>query len=162
MLDIAKNAKISTLADIEDSKIGTRIVIAAGVTIDSFVKIKPVGGLGDLMIGKNSFINSGVVIYTGNGVIIGENVLIAANCTIAPVNHEFTAKDKSIVEQGFMPSRGGIVIEDDVWVGANSVILDGSLLRKGCVVGANSLINGELEENSINIGSPVVCVGYRQ
>ena len=36
--------------------------------------------------------------------------------------------------------RGGIVIEDDVWIGANCVLLDGAVLRRGCVVGAGSLV----------------------
>lgn len=162
MLIISPDSHISKLADIEDSVRGSRIVIEEGVMIDSFVKIKPVGGTGDVHIGKNSFINSGVVIYSGNGITIGQDVLIAANCTFAPVNHEFRARDKKIVEQRFQPSRGGIVVEDDVWIGANCVILDGAVLRKGCVVGAQSVVRGELEPYSINVGNPLKIVGYRE
>ncbi|HUW50438.1 MAG TPA: DapH/DapD/GlmU-related protein [Sulfuricella sp.] len=162
MLVISPDSRISKLADIEDSVRGSRIVIEEGVMIDSFVKIKPVGGTGDVHIGKNSFINSGVVIYSGNGVMIGQDVLVAANCTFAPVNHEFRARDKKIVEQRFQPSRGGIVVEDDVWIGANCVILDGAILRKGCVVGAQSVVRGELEPYSINVGNPLKRVGYRE
>ena len=162
MLVISEKAHVSKLADIEDSVKGTRITIEDGVHIDAFVKIKPAGGLGDAYIGKGTYINSGVVIYSGNGVVIGEDVLIASNCTIAAVNHEFEAKDRRIVTQRFQPSRGGITIEDDVWIGANSVILDGAILRKGCVVGALSLVNKELEPYSINVGSPARCIGYRK
>lgn len=161
MLKISNNAKISELADIEDSVFGSCIIIEEGVMIDSFVKIKPVGGRGDIHIGKNSYINSGVVIYSGNGVDIGENVLIAANCTLAPVNHHYKSKSRKIVEQGFQPNRGGIKIEDDVWIGANVVILDGSILHKGCVVGANSLVNSELDSYSLYIGSPVKKIDER-
>ncbi|HEY8293682.1 MAG TPA: hypothetical protein VIG44_14430, partial [Thermomicrobiales bacterium] len=89
MLIIAESARISKLADIEESVRGTRIVIEDGVRIDAFVKIKPVGGSGDVRIGRNSYINSGVVIYSGNGVTIGEDVLVAANCTFAAVNHAY-------------------------------------------------------------------------
>jgi virginiamycin A acetyltransferase len=162
MLVIADTAQISKLADIEDSVRGTRTIIEDGVRIDAFVKIKAVGGTGDVRIGRNSYINSGVVIYSGNGVTIGADVLIAANCTFAAVNHAYREKGRKIVEQRFAPSRGGIVIEDDVWVGANTVLLDGAILRKGCVVGANSLVNAELEPYSINVGSPAQCVGYRE
>jgi len=161
MLEISKKAKISKLADIEDSVRGSELFIDDGVNIDSFVKIKFVGGSGNIRIEKNSYINSGTVIYSGNGISIGENVLIAANCTLAPVNHAIK-KDKAMIDQRFMPSRGGIIIEDDVWIGANSVILDGAVLRKGCVVGAHSLVNSELESYSINIGSPTKRVGYRE
>jgi virginiamycin A acetyltransferase len=162
MLIIAKTAQISKLADIEESVRGTRSVIEDGVRIDAFVKIKPVGGSGDVRIGRNSYINSGVVIYSGNGVTIGEDVLVAANCTFAAVNHAYRERGRKIVEQRFAPSRGGIVIEDDVWVGANTVLLDGATLRRGCVVGANSLVNCELEPYSINVGSPAKRVGYRE
>ena len=161
MLVISKKAEISRLADIEDSIKGSKITIEDRVMIDAFVKIKAVGGSGDVRIGKNSYINSGVVIYSGNGIDIGEDVLIAANCTLAPVNHAFRSKETTISRQGFHPSKGGIVIENDVWIGANTVILDGAILRKGCVVGANSLVNGELNPYSINIGSPVKQVGMR-
>jgi virginiamycin A acetyltransferase len=161
MLLISDKAIISKLADIEDSVRGTKIIIDEGVRVDSFVKIKPVGGVGDVHIGKNSYVNSGVVIYSGNGVDIGEGVLIAANCTLAPVNHEHRSKDKPIIQQGFMPSKGGIKIEDDVWIGANSVILDGAVIRRGAVVAACSLVLGELEPYSINAGVPAKLTGRR-
>jgi acetyltransferase-like isoleucine patch superfamily enzyme len=162
VLIISDRAHISKLADIEDSVRGSKIVIEDGVVIDSFVKIKPAGGSGDLRIRRNSYINSGCVLYTGNGIQIGENVLIAANCTLAPVNHEFRRRSMKIVEQGFQPSRGGIVIEDDVWVGAGCVLLDGCRLGKGCVIGANSTVQGAVEPYSINVGSPLTSLGFRE
>ena len=98
------------------------------MVIDAFVKIKPAGGSGDVVIGRGTVINSGCVLYTGNGIRIGRNVLIAANCTLAPTNHAFADPDRPIREQGFQPSRGGIVIGDDVWIGANCVLLDGATI----------------------------------
>jgi len=162
MLTISATARVSPLAEIEDSTRGTRISIGDGTQVDAFVKIKPAGGSGEVRIGKNTYINSGVVIYSGNGIVIGDGVLIAANCTLAPVNHEFRSRSRTIVEQRFQASRGGIVIEDNVWVGANSVILDGAVLRRGCVVGALSVVDRELEPYSINVGNPLRCIGYRE
>ena len=162
MLIISDKAIISKLADIEDSIKGTRIIIEEGVRIDSFVKIKPTGGIGDVIIGRNTYINSGVVIYSGHGIVIGKDVLIAANCTLAAVNHQYKSKDQKIIEQRFQPSKGGIIIEDDVWIGANTVILDGAILHKGCVVGAQSLVRGELSPYSINVGCPTKQIGYRE
>jgi virginiamycin A acetyltransferase len=161
MLTISKNAKISDKCDIEESIRGSNIIIKDGANIDSFVKIKSVGGTGDIIIGENTFINSGVVIYSGNGVSIGKNVLIAANCTLAPVNHEYRSKNKNIVEQRFVSSRGGIIIKDDVWIGANSVILDGSVIEEGVVVGAQSLIRGRLEPYTVYAGNPPKVIGRR-
>ena len=161
MLIIDKTARIAHFADIEDSRLGTKIVIESGVSIDSFVKIKPAGGRGDVIIGRNTYINSGVVIYTGNGMKVGENVLIASNCTFSPVNHEIRSRDKKIIEQGFMQSKGGILIEDDVWIGANCVVLDGAVIRCGCVVGALSLVRGELAPYGIYAGNPLKKIGER-
>ena len=162
MLTISEKAKVSPLADIEDSVRGTRITIADHAVIDAFVKIKPAGGLGDVVIGERCYINSGTVIYTGNGVKLGQNVLIAANCTLAPVDHEFKDRNTPIAQQGFKPGKGGIVIEDDVWIGANTVILDGAYLRKGCIVGAGSLVRGQLDEYGIYGGNPLTKIGERR
>lgn len=162
MIDIDPSAYVSALADLEPSVKGSRIIIGASSRIDSFVKIKPVGGMADVIIGERCFINSGCVIYSGNGITIGNDVLIAANCTLAPVNHAFQDKSRLIREQGFLPSRGGIVIEDDVWIGSNCVLLDGAALRRGCVVGAGSIVRGELPPYSICRGIPAVAVGERQ
>jgi len=155
-------AFISALADIEDSIRGTRIVVGANSIIDSFVKIKPAGGSGDVMIGSNSVINSGCVLYSGNGISIKDNVAIAANCVLAPVNHEFSQRNVLIRNQRFKVSKGGIVIEDDVWIGAGSVLLDGAILRRGCVIGAMSLVRGEIPAYSIQMGNPLKLVGWRK
>lgn len=158
---IDPTAKVSHLADIEDSVRGSRIVISARAVIDSFVKIKPAGGTGDVVIGESSVINSGCVLYTGNGIVIGRHVSIAANCTLAPVNHAFQDKARLIQHQGFMPSRGGILIEDDVWIGAQCVLLDGAILRRGCVVAAGSVVRGEVEADAIVGGQPLRVIGHR-
>ncbi len=159
---IAPAAHVSPMADIEDSKRGSRISVGDNSVIDSFVKIKPAGGIGDLIIGYNTTINSGCVLYTGNGIIIGNNVAVAANCVFAPVNHQFKDRSLLISKQGFMPSKGGIVIEDDVWIGAGVVLLDGAILRRGCVIGALSLVRGEVPAYSIQAGNPLNFLGWRE
>jgi acetyltransferase-like isoleucine patch superfamily enzyme len=162
MIEIAAGARVSPLADIEDSVRGTRISIADGVVIDAFVKIKPAGGSGDIEIGPGAVINSGCVLYSGNGIRIGANVLIAANCTLAPTGHEFADPDRLIRAQGFRPSRGGIVIGDDVWIGANTVLLDGVRIGRGSVIGAASLVHGELPEFCVAAGAPARVRGWRR
>jgi acetyltransferase-like isoleucine patch superfamily enzyme len=159
---ISDKAKISKLSDIEESSRGSKLTIADNVMIDAFVKIKFTGGDGDIEIGENSYINSGCVIYSGNGINIGRHVLIASNCTLAPVNHQFEQKDKLIVEQRFKPSRGGIIIEDDVWIGAGVIILDGSIIRKGAVIAAGSIVNSEVESYSVCGGNPLQVLKKRK
>jgi len=162
MIDIHPGARVSPLADIEDSVRGTRIVVGDGAVIDAFVKIKPAGGSGDVHVGPRTVINSGCVLYTGNGIRIGEGVAIAANCTFAPVNHEYRQRNVPIRSQGFRTSKGGIVIGDDVWIGANCVILDGAVIADGCVIGAGSVVRGALEPYGIYAGNPLVRLGWRE
>lgn len=168
MLCIAESARVSKLADIEDSAKGSRIVIGDHVTIDSFVKIKPAGGLGDLVIGAHSILNSGVVIYTGNGMTIGRHVMVAANCVFSPTSHEYKSRHVLIMHQGFKAAaevkggRAGIVIEDDVWIGAGCVILEGAYLQQGSVVGAGSVVRGTLERYAVYAGSPLKLLGHRR
>jgi virginiamycin A acetyltransferase len=160
-LIVDPTAFISPLCDIEESIRGTRITIGAHSAIDSFVKIKPAGGSGNVIIGDRSIINSCCVLYTGNGIVIGNDVAIAANCTFAPVNHEYREKARLIRDQRFRASKGGIVIEDDVWIGAGCVLLDGAILRRGCVIGAMSLVRGEVPAYSIQAGNPMRQIGWR-
>ena len=161
MLKIDPTAMISPQADIESSVRGTFIEIGARTLIDAFDKIKATGGMGDCIIGADCAINSGTVIYTGNGITIGDAVLIAANCTLAPTNHEFSDPTRRIRDQGFQASRGGITIGDDVWLGANVVVLDGAVIGTGCVIAAGSVVRGTLEPMSLYAGTPAKRVGAR-
>lgn len=160
-IDIHPTARISAMADIEPSIRGTHVVIGADTVIDSFVKVKPAGGSGDVIIGDRVTVNSNCTIYTGNGLRIGDDVSIAANCVFAPTNHEYAERHRLIREQGFKPSRGGIVIEDDVWIGAGCVFLDGAIVGRGAVIGAMSLVSGEIPAYSIQAGNPLRLLGWR-
>jgi virginiamycin A acetyltransferase len=162
MNTISKNAKISKFCDIEFSVKGSNLFIDDDSQIDSFVKIKFTGGDGNIKIGKGSYLNSGCVLYSGNGITIGNDVLIAANCTFAPVNHEYKSKDLTIKAQRFKKSKGGIIIEDDVWIGAGTVILDGSVIKKGAVIGAGSIVSGTIESYSVNTGRPLKIIKFRK
>lgn len=162
MIEIDLTAKVSKLADIEESVRGTLIKIGPNAVVDSFVKFKPAGGAGDIIIDSDCVINSGCVFYSGNGIKIGKGVAIAANCTFAPVNHEFFKMNVPIRSQGFRPSKGGIIIEDDVWIGANCVLLDGAKLHRGCVIAAGSIVRGEVSAYSIVGGNPLKILGKRK
>lgn len=156
-----KTVNVSKNAVIDVSNRDTHTYIGANSVVDDFVKIKHVAGDKDIRIGEFVYLNSGTVIYSGNGVTIGNNVLIGPNCNIVPANHNFSSRDESIRTQGFSASKGGVIIEDDVWLGANVTVLDGAIIRKGAIVGANSVVSKELEAYSINYGVPSQCVGSR-
>jgi virginiamycin A acetyltransferase len=159
---ISHTAAISKMADIEESVKGSKLIIKDYCIIDAFVKIKFSGGVGDIEIGERCYINSGCVIYSGHGLKIGNKVLIASNCTLVPANHGM-ARYKPILEQAPMPSKGGIIIEDDVWIGANCVILDGVHIPLGVIIGAGSIVkpNDKLEPYGIYGGKDLSCIRFR-
>ncbi len=161
MIRIDPTAIISPLADIEDSIRGSEIVIGPGVRIDSFVKIKPVGGPGNVILGPNCYLNSGTVVYSGNGVHLESDVLIASNCTLAATNHQFADPSLLVREQGFQPSRGGIVVEPDVWLGAGCVVLDGARIGRGSIVAAGSIVRGILAPYGVYAGQLAKRIGTR-
>lgn len=107
---------------------------------------------GNITIGNNSTVNPMSVIYGQGGVVIGNNVRIAAHTVIVPSNHIFTDTTIPIYLQGL--SKKGIVIKDDVWLGAGVKVLDGVTIETGCVIGANSVVTKSTDPYGIYIGVP--------
>ena len=151
---IAPNATISDDARIFPPPQGVRIKIGAHTRVFEFVVIRTVGGKGDISIGEYCHINPHCLIYSGSNVTIGNNVLIAPGTAIVPANHSFASRLVPIREQGFAPSKGGVLIEDDVWIGANCVVLDGSIIRRGAVIAAGSVVRGEIPPYTVWGGVP--------
>lgn len=88
----------------------------------------PYGGV--ISIGDDFSLNPYSVLYGHGGLSIGNSVRIAAGCVIIPANHVFSDPGTAIRAQGL--TKLGIVIEDDVWVGANVTILDGAHISRVC------------------------------
>ena len=111
------------------------------------------------IVGDNVSINRNTVV---RGYFrIGMNVSIAPNCTIIGANHNFQRTDIPIKHQG-VSNRGGVVIEDDVWLGANCVVLDGVTIGKGSVIGAGSIVSRSIPPYSIAVGNPCRVIKSRK
>ena len=160
-LQIGEGVFIDPSTVIQPSARGSIIRIGAHTQIYNFVTIKAVGGSGDIVIGEHCYVNPTCVIYSGNGVRLGDYVLLAAGVMLMPTNHEFGRRDIPIRCQGFAPSRNGILMEDDVWIGANSVILDGAHIARGAIIGAGSVVRGSIPSYEIWGGVPARKIGVR-
>jgi acetyltransferase-like isoleucine patch superfamily enzyme len=114
---------------------------------------------GFVKVGENCTINPFCVIYGNGGVTIGNNVLIATSTIIVSSNHVFADLRIDINKQGLKTK--GIVIEDNVWIGANCTILDGSYISEGVIVAANSVVRGKLLKNSVYAGTPARFIKKR-
>jgi acetyltransferase-like isoleucine patch superfamily enzyme len=107
---------------------------------------------GKISIGNHSAIGPYVTIYGMGQVTIGDYAAIAAHSTVVAANHNFGDRNRPIRLQG---STGkGILIEDDVWVGSHSVILDGVKVGRGSVVAAGAVVNLDVAPYTVVGGVP--------
>lgn len=153
-LSIAAGVFIADTSIIHRSKRGNRIVLGKHTQIYDHVVVRCVGGGGDIIIGEHCYINPGCVLYSGNGIRFGNYVLLAPGVKVVPSNHAFDSRKTVIRHQGFMKSKGGVVIEDDVWVGANAVLLDGAHVGRGAIVAAGAVVSGHVPAFEIWGGVP--------
>lgn len=117
---------------------------------------------GCIIINSNSSIGTNCRIATTEGkVTIGEYVFIAANCYLGGGNHKTDRTDIPIAHQGF-ESKGGVTVEDDVWLGANCIVSDGVKIGKGSIIGACSYVNKDIAPYSIAFGVPAKVVKNRK
>jgi len=113
-----------------------------------------------IRIGRDCFIGEANVIRGQGGVTIGNDVYTGPLVQILAVNHVYSNSRKPIREQGI--TAEGIVIEDDVWLAAGAIILDGVRVGRGSVVGAGSVVTTDLPPYSIAVGSPARIVKDRR
>ncbi|MDM8209864.1 acyltransferase [Mediterraneibacter glycyrrhizinilyticus] len=115
-------------------------------------------------IGDNVGI-SGATIYARKGIYIGENTCIGGNCKILdndfhPIDMGDRIKLLNDVHGGdsdLIPSRE-IHIGKNCFLGCNSIILKGTILGDGCVVGAGAIVSGKFEGNCVIAGNPAKVI----
>lgn len=86
--------------------------------------------------------------------------MVGPHCVLAAGNHEFRNLELPMIKAGSF-SNGPIVIEEDVWIGANCTITDNVRIGKGAIVGANSLVNKDVQPYSIVGGVPARHISSR-
>jgi len=145
----------------------SRIDIGRGLYLRSFAAANPLGPYRPVIIATRS---SHASIRIGNGVgvtggticaeesiEIGNRVLIGANCIL--VDTDFHPVD--LLARRATPQQGQvapIVIEDDVFIGMNSMILKGVHVGKGSVIGAGSVVTDDIPSGVVCVGNPARIV----
>ena len=120
--------------------------------IESFACIN--NAVGDVMIGDHTRIGLHNTII--GPVEIGSHVNLAQGITVTALNHIFDDTEKRIDEQGV--STNPVTIEDDVWVGANAVILPGVTIGNHCVVAAGAVVTKDVPPHSLVAGVPAKVI----
>ncbi|MBN2149760.1 MAG: acyltransferase [Anaerolineales bacterium] len=105
-----------------------------------------------IKIGRDSLVGEYSVIRGQGGVQIGDRVYTSPFTQIIAVNHVFDDPDRPFVDQGI--TAEGIVIEDDVWLGAGVVITDGVRVGKGAVVAAGAVVTKDVPPHTVVAGVP--------
>ncbi len=117
-----------------------------------------------ISIGNDVFIGGRAWFSCTHGKIkIGSHIMFGPNVSILGGNHRFS--HPGIYMHGDTEKNAGddagVVIEDDVWIGANSVILEGVTLGEGSVIGAGSVVTKSTQPYSISAGVPAKPIGNR-
>jgi len=128
---------------------GGRIEIGDNCEIKAGSKLATYGG--EIILGKYTSVNYNTILYGHGGLKIGNYVRIAAGCVLVPANHQF-GPDRLIFEQDLI--RKGILIEDNVWIGAGAIILDGVTIGRGSVIGAGTVVTKSIGNYELHAGVP--------
>ena len=113
-----------------------------------------------ITIGRNCFLGEFNVIRGQGGVTIGNSVYTGPMVKIVAVNHVYDDPDRPIREQGI--TAQGIIIEDDVWLGAGATVVDGVTIGRGSIIGAGAVVTSDIAPYSIAVGIPAKVVKDRR
>jgi acetyltransferase-like isoleucine patch superfamily enzyme len=121
------------------------------------------GGLG-VRVGKYSDLQPHVTIWGGGETIIGDYVSVAVGSVLlsAVYSHKEGLRMVDGLAQGEAKALlGKLVIENDVYLGANCTVMPNLTIGEGAIVGAHSFVNRDVEPWSISVGSPCKKIGER-
>lgn len=129
-----------------------RLEIGEGTLLEPHVWITAPGSA-RVRIGRESFLNLGVMVAALELVEIGSHCMFANGCVVTDADHRFDDPALPVPWQGFT-SKGPTRVGDDTWCGAHVVVTSGVTIGERCVIGANSVVTKDLPPHSIAAGVP--------
>lgn len=134
----------------EGVSIGDNVLFYCGVYVH--------GGTGDIIIGSNTHFAPHCVLY--GPLEVGNNCAVAAHVVFASVGHSKEPVDVPFVELPVVARK--IVVEDNVWIGANAVIIQGVRIGTGSIIGACAVVTRDVEPYSVMGGVPARLIRKRK
>ncbi|MBE0696341.1 MAG: acyltransferase [Anaerolineaceae bacterium] len=113
----------------------------------------------NLEIGDYVSIHQMCYIEAFGGLVIGSNVAMAHGASIITLEHDFSQHDVPMRDAKVIGKS--VVVEDDVWIGADAKILAGVVVERGSVIGAGAVVTRSVVENVIVAGVPAKVIGKR-
>ncbi|MDO9255328.1 MAG: acyltransferase [Bacteroidales bacterium] len=107
-------------------------------------------GMGDIIIGDRCAITSRVKLV--GPVTLGNMVTIGSGAQITGLTHNFEDVTCPIKDQGVFPNR--TVVDNDVWIGGNSVIIQGLKIGTHCIIASGSVVTKDVPPYSVVAGNP--------
>ena len=129
-----------------------RFALGRHSVVESFCCIN--NAVGDVIIGDYTRVGLHNTII--GPVTIGSHVNLAQGITVTALNHNFSEADRRIDEQGV--STGQVVIGDDVWIGANAVVLPNVNIGRHCVVAAGAVVTKDVPDGCVVAGVPAKII----
>lgn len=115
---------------------------------------------GEVELGSNNFFNKNVKIVCLDEIKIGDDCLFASNVQIYDHDHNYSEIDVLISKQGYVTAP--VEIGNNVWVGANVIILKGVNVGEGAVIGAGSVVTNNIPPYAIVEGVPAKIIKFRK
>jgi acetyltransferase-like isoleucine patch superfamily enzyme len=151
---MAEGVRIHPTVDIrgpEHLVLGPRVFVDYGVVLHCGGQDWS-GGRGSVAIGADTYVGPHAVLFGAGGIAIGDAVLISPGVVVTAQQHGFETPDVDIRDQ---PLRfAPVVIERDVWIGANATILPGVRLGHGSIVGAGAVVTTDVPAMTLVLGVP--------
>ena len=147
---------------IDPKTISTKIVLGNDVYISRLCRLSSGSSedyIGEVIIedsvhvGQNCFLDGAGKLKIGKDSMLGPNVIFFTG------DHDFRDPTVPIRFQGGIPKP--IIVEEDVWLGANVIVLGGVTIGKGSVIAAGSVVTKDIPPYSIAVGTPAKVVGQR-
>jgi len=113
----------------------------------------------NLVIGDQVDLAMGVLITTSGGVEIGDRTLIGYRTQIISANHVIPDGNSRIFDSGH--ERKKVVVENDVWIGANCLIMPGIRIGEGAIVAGGSVVTKDVAPFTIVAGAPAKLIRRR-
>jgi maltose O-acetyltransferase len=116
-------------------------------------------GFKNISIGDDFFMNFGGTLDAQDDLVIGNYVTCGYNVKLITVNHIFTRLDLQIQKQGVEHKK--ISVGNDVWIGADAIVLPGVKIGDGCVIGAGSIVTKDVPDFAVAAGNPARVIKHR-
>ncbi|WP_370900423.1 sugar O-acetyltransferase [Chryseobacterium gossypii] len=104
----------------------------------------------NIVVGENFYANHNLVILDCARVIFGDHVFIGPNCSFYTAGHPLDAKRRNEGLEYAYP----ITVGDNVWIGGNVVVLPGVTIGNNSVIGAGSVVTGDIPDHVLAVGNP--------